>query len=60
MEGLRWVGDRVRDHITGMFGASGENENGRRVVDFYTERGLCKGNIYFKQVYTEVHSSGWR
>ena len=44
-----WIGDRVRASITGAFGVPGENDNERRVVEFYAERGMCVGNIYFKQ-----------
>ena len=36
----RWIGDRVRASITSAFGVPGENENGRRVVEFCAERGL--------------------
>ena len=36
-----WVGDRVRPGITGAFGVQGENDNDRRVVEFWAERGLC-------------------
>ena len=32
----------------GAFGVPGENDNGRRVVEFCEERGLCVGNTYFK------------
>ena len=39
---------RVRAGITGVFGIPGGNKNRRRVVEFYAERGLCMGNIYFK------------
>ena len=35
-----WIGDRTR--------VSGENDYGRRLVEFYEERGLCVGNTYFK------------
>ena len=34
-----WVGDRVRVGITCVFGVSGENGYGRRVVDFCSEGG---------------------
>ena len=34
----------MRAGITGAFGAQGENDNRRKVVDFYAERGLCVGN----------------
>ena len=37
----RWVGDRTKDGITGAFGVPGEDDNGKRVVEF------C-GNTYFK------------
>ena len=43
-----WIGDRVRAGITGAFGVPGENENGRRVVEFCAERGLYVGNTYFE------------
>ena len=35
-----WIGDRTRDGITGAFGIPGENDNGRKVVEFCAERGL--------------------
>ena len=35
----RWM----RAAITGDFGVPGENENGRRVVEFCAERGVCVG-----------------
>ena len=44
-----WIGDRVKASITGAFGIPGKNNNGRRVVEFCAEMGLCMGNIYFKQ-----------
>ena len=34
------IGDRTRAGITGAFGAPGENDNGKRVVEFCAERGL--------------------
>ena len=43
-----WIGDRTRANITGAFGILGENNNGRRVVEFCEEWGLCVGNTYFK------------
>ena len=43
-----WIGDRTRAGITGAFGGSGENDNGRRVVEFWEERRLCVGNTYCK------------
>ena len=36
------------DRITGAFAVLGENDNGRRVVEFCAEKGLCGGNTYFK------------
>ena len=44
----RWLGDRTRGSIIGSFRVPGENDNGRRVVEFCTERGLCVGNTYSK------------
>ena len=38
----------MRAGITGAFGAPGDNDNGRRVVEFCAEGGLCVGNTYFK------------
>ena len=53
-----WIGDRTRAGITDAFGVTGENDNGRRVVEFCKERGLFMGNTYFKrrnvQKYTRV------
>ena len=43
-----WIGDRVRASITGDFGVPGQNDNGRRGVDFCAERGQFVGNTYFK------------
>ena len=43
-----WIDVKVRASITGAFGFPGENDNGRRVVDFCAESELCVGNIYFK------------
>ena len=40
--------DEMRAGITGAFVDIGENDNGRRVVEFCAERGLCVGNTYFK------------
>ena len=36
----RLIGDRTRSEITDVFGVQGENDNGRRVVEFCAERGL--------------------
>ena len=38
-----WIGNRVRTGITVAFGVEGENENGRRVVEFCAERGAVCG-----------------
>ena len=43
-----WIGDRTRSGVIGAFGVSGENYNGRRVMELCAERGLCVGNTYFK------------
>ena len=43
-----WIGNRTKADITSAFGVPEENDNGRRVVQFYTERGLCLDNTYFK------------
>ena len=39
-----WIGNTVRAGITSAFGVPRENDNGRRVVEFCAERGLCVGN----------------
>ena len=44
----RWIGDRMRASITVGFLVPGENDIGRRVVEFCGERGVCVGNTYFK------------
>ena len=33
-----WIGDRTRAAITGAFGVPGENDDGKRVVEFSEER----------------------
>ena len=45
-----WIGDRPRDGITGAFGIPGANDNERRVVKFYRERGLRVSNTCFKHI----------
>ena len=47
------IGNRARAGITGAFGVQGENDDGRRLVKFCTEGGLCVGNTYFK--YKSLH-----
>ena len=44
-----WVRERLRAGITGGFGAPGENDKGRRIIDFCAERVLYVGNTYFKE-----------
>ena len=44
----RWNGDVVRTCITGAFGVPGENDIGRREMDFCAERWLCLDNKYFE------------
>ena len=46
-----WIGDRVRTSITGAFKVLGENDNGRREVEFCVERGLYVGNT--------LRTQGW-
>ena len=50
--------DRTRAGITGAFRVPGENDNGRRVVEFCAEKGLRVGNLCFKHIclhkYTRV------
>ena len=41
-----WLGDRTIAGITGAFEVPGDNDNGRRVVEFWAERRLCVGNIF--------------
>ena len=38
------IGDRVRVGITVAFKVPGENDNGRKVVEFCVKRGLCVGS----------------
>ena len=50
-----WIRDRTREDIICAFGVPGENDNGRRVVVFCSERVLCVGNTYFKHL--SLHKS---
>ena len=43
-----WIGDGITGGITGAFGVSGENDNGRRVVELCAEKRLCVGNIIIR------------
>ena len=36
-----WIGNRTRPDIIDAFGVAGENGNGRKLVEFCVERGLC-------------------
>ena len=49
------MGDRTRAGITGAFEVPGENNYGRRVVEFCEEKRICVGNTYFK--HRSVHKS---
>jgi hypothetical protein len=42
-----WIGDRKRDGVTGDFGVEGENENGKKVIDFCVDKGMCVCNTFF-------------
>ena len=42
------IKDRTRAGVSGAFGVPGKNDNGSRVVEFCSEKGLCMGNAYFK------------
>ena len=44
-----WIRDRTRAGITTAFGVPAENDNGRRMVEFCAERGVCVGNIFQAQ-----------
>ena len=54
-----WIGDRTRAGITGAFGVPGENDNGRRVVEFCAEKGLCVCNINLSTV-VYINRQGWQ
>ena len=41
-----WIENRTRAGITGAFGVPGENDNGRRVVEYFAEWGLFVGNTF--------------
>ena len=47
---MKGVDERIDEGgggIAGAFGVSGENDYGRKVIDFCAETGLCDGNTYF-------------
>ena len=56
-----WIGARTRAGITGCFRVSGENDNGREVVEFCAERRPRVADNYFKHIslhkYTRVARS---
>ena len=39
---------RMRADIIGAFEVPGEDDNGRRLVEFCDETGLCMGNTHFE------------
>ena len=43
---LRYLNRWTRAGINGCFGVPGENDNGRRVVEFCAKIRLCVGNIF--------------
>ena len=43
-----WIEDRLRGGITSTFRVPGENDKGRRVKEFYAEKGFVRGNTYFE------------
>ena len=50
-----WVGDMMKVGITEQFVVLGENDNGRKLIEFCVEKGLWLVNTYFK--YKSLHSS---
>ena len=62
MHSERWIGERTRAGITGAFGVTGENDSGRRVVEFCAERGLCVGNteVYISTQEWQGDKTEWR
>ena len=38
----------MRAVVTDASGVPGENDNGKRVLEFCAERGICVGNTYFE------------
>ena len=46
----------MRVSITGAFGVPGENDNGKRVLEFCAERGMCVDNIYFEHSSLHMYS----
>ena len=56
----RWIGDRTRANINGAFGVPGENDNGRRVAEFCTERGLYVGNTHILSTEVCISTQDWQ
>ena len=54
------VGDRLKAKITGGFRVLGENDNGRRVIDFCVGKGLYVGNTYFNHKSSHNYNKGAR
>ena len=42
------------EDITVAFGVSSENENRRKVVNIFDERGMCVGKVYFEHKYSYI------
>ena len=51
------IGDRLRVGMTVGFGVPGENDNGRRVIDFCAERRLCVSDTLSTRVCISI--PGW-
>lgn len=55
-----WIGDRKKDGKTGAFGFAGQNENGRKLVDFCEQREMCELIRSFStKVYISIRELGW-
>ena len=59
---IGWIEYKVKTGIIGTFGIPGENDNGRRVVEFCVEGGLYMDNIYFeyKSLHKYLNRQGWQ
>ena len=56
-----WIGHRRRAGISGAFGVPGENDNGRRVMEFYAERGhILSTEIYISTQEWQGFEVVWR
>ena len=47
---------KVRKDITGTFGVLPDDQKWKERVDFFAERGLCMGNMYFKHNYIHKYT----